>query len=102
MVAFSSSRTKNAVRRGAVGFALALPLISGLPAQAQVEEVQVEAEVVEEEAVVEDGTGTDGVEAELIDEEIEVEQIEVSPAPAATPVAEPIEEVPGQPRVLIT
>ena len=44
-----------------MGFALALPLISGLPAQAQVEEVQVEAEVVEEEAVVEDGTGTDGV-----------------------------------------
>ena len=102
MVAFSSSRTKNAVRRGAVGFALALPLISGIPAQAQVEDVQVEAEVVEEEAVVEDGTGTDGVEAELIDEEIEVEQIEVSPAPAATPVAEPIEEVPDQPRVLIT
>ena len=78
MVAFSSSRTKNAVRRGAVGFALALPLISGIPAQAQVEDVQVEAEVVEEEAVVEDGNGTDGVEtdgveAELIDEEIEVE-----------------------------
>ena len=121
MVAFSSSRTKNAVRRGAVGFALALPLISGLPVQAQAEpegtefeaaqaediEVDAEAEAVdaegvEAEAVEAEAIEAEPVEAEITEEQIEVEQIEVTPAPAATPVAEPIDEGPQQPRVLIT
>ena len=107
MVAFSSSRTKNAVRRGAVGFALALPLISGLPGQAQTEPdgAEIEAtqvENVETEAVEVEEVEAEGVEAELTEEQIEVEQIEVTPAPAATPVAEPIDEGPQQPRVLIT
>ena len=94
MVAFSSSRTKNAVRRGAVGFALALPLISVLPLQAQAEDIQLAAEA---EAV-----DPQGVEAEITEEQIEVEQIEITPDPAATPVAEPIDEGPELPRVLIT
>ncbi len=123
MVAFSSSRTKNTVRRGAVGFALALPLISGLPAQAQAdpdgiefeaaqaEEIQVEAEseavdeegdVVETESVESESVEADSVDAELTEEQVEVDQIEVSPAPAAGPAAEPIDEGPQQPRVLIT
>ena len=123
MVAFSSSRTKNTVRRGAVGFALALPLISGLPAQAQAdpdgiefeaaqaEEIQVEAEseavdaeldVVETESVESESVEADSVDAELTEEQVEVDQIEVTPAPAAGPAAEPIDEGPQQPRVLIT
>ena len=77
-----------------MGFALALPLISGLPLQAQAEDIQVAAEA---EAV-----DPKGVEAEITEEQIEVEQIEVNPVPAATPVAEPIDEGPEQPRVLIT
>ena len=106
MVAFSSSRTKNAVRRGAVGFALALPLISGLPAQAQAEQEAAEIQAaqtediqVEAEAEVVD---SEGVETEITEEQIEVEQIEVTPAPAGTSVAEPIEEGQQQPKVLIT
>jgi outer membrane protein insertion porin family len=101
MVAFSSSRTKNAVRRGAVGFALALPLISGLPgkAQAQPDGTEPEGSQVEEVQV---DVEAEAVGAELIEEEIDVERIEVTPAPAATPDLEPIEEMPEQPRVLIT
>ena len=62
-----------------MGFALALPLISGLPLQAQAEDIQVAAEA---EAV-----DPKGVEAEITEEQIEVEEIEVTPDPAATPVA---------------
>ena len=118
MVAFSSSRTKNTVRRGAVGFALALPLISGLPAQAQAdpdgiefeaaqaEEIQVEAESeavdAEGDVVETESVEADSVDAELTEEQVEVDQIEVTPAPAASSAAEPIDEGPQQPRVLIT
>jgi len=101
MVAFSSSRTKNAVRRGAVGFALALPLLSGLPGKTQAQSDGVEAEGAQVEEVQVD-VEADAAGADLIEEEIDVEQIEVTPAPEATPAAQPIEEVPEQPRVLIT
>jgi len=101
MVAFSSSRTKNAVRRGAVGFALALPLLSGLPGKTQAQSDGVEAEGSQVEEVQVD-VEADAAGADLIEEEIDVEQIEVTPAPEATPAAQPIEEVPEQPRVLIT
>ena len=106
MVAFSSSRTKNAVRRGAVGFALALPLISGLPGQAQAEPGWTDVEVAQTEEIQADveaeDVESDAVDAQLTEEQTEVEPIEVTPAPAATPVADPIEEGPQQPRVLIT
>ena len=99
-----------------MGFALALPLISGLPVQAQAEpeatefeaaqaediEVDAEAEAVVAEGVEAEAVETEAVEAEITEEQIEIEQIEVTPAPAATPVAEPIDEGPQQPRVLIT
>ena len=99
-----------------MGFALALPLISGLPVQAQAEpeatefeaaqaediEVDAEAEAVVAEGVEAEAVETEAVEAEITEEQIEIEQIEVTPAPAATTVAEPIDEGPQQPRVLIT
>ena len=106
MVAFSSSRTKNAVRRGAVGFALALPLISGLPAQAQAEPEGTEIETAQVEDIQvnaeAEAVDSEGVETEITEEQIEVEKIEANPVLAATPVAEPIDEGPEQPRVLIT
>ena len=70
MVAFSSSRTKNAVRRGAVGFALALPLISGLPGQAQAEPdgTDIEAAQAEEIQVDVEADEAEAVEAEITEE----------------------------------
>ena len=100
MVAFPSSRTKNAVRRGALGFALALPLISGLPVAAQNEATVSEVEEADVEEVQVDAEADQS--AEVIEDEATVEQIEVTPAPDAVPVAEPIPEAPGEPRVLIT
>ena len=89
-----------------MGFALALPLISGLPAQAQAEPEGTEIETAQVEDIQVDAEAeavdSEGVETEITEEQIEVEQIEVTPAPAATPVAEPIDEGPEQPRVLIT
>ena len=99
MVAFPSSRTKNAVRRGALGFALALPLISGLPVAAQNEATVSEVEEADVEEVQVDAEADQS--AEVIEDEATVEQIEVTPAPDAVPVAEPIPEAPGEPRVLI-
>ena len=84
-----------------MGFALALPLLSGLPGKTQAQSDGVEAEGSQVEEVQVD-VEADAAGAELIEEEIDVEQIEVTPAPEATPAAQPIEEVPEQPRVLIT
>ncbi len=85
MAAFSSRRTRNAVRQGALGLALALPLVAGLPSQAQNEPAEADRD-----------------EVQLEDVQSEAQQIEVVPAPASGSMAEPIPEASDQPRVLIT
>ena len=97
MAAFSSRRTRNAVRQGALGLALALPLVAGLPTQAQSEAAETERDEAQLEDVQVEAQG-DG----LSEEPAAAEPIEVVPAPASSPVAEPIPETSEQPRVLIT
>ena len=97
MAAFSSRRTRNAVRQGALGLALALPLVAGLPTQAQSEAGETERDEAQLEDVQVEAQG-DG----LSEEPAAAEPIEVVPAPASSPVAEPIPETSEQPRVLIT
>ena len=97
MAAFSSRRTRNAVRHGALGLALALPLVAGLPTQAQSEAAGTERDETQLEDVQVEAQG-DG----LSGEPGAAEPIEVVPAPASGPVAEPIPETSEQPRVLIT
>ena len=97
MAAFSSRRTRNAVRQGALGLALALPLVAGLPTHAQSEAAETERDEAQLEDVQVEAQG-DG----LSEEPAAAEPIEVVPAPAASPVAEPIPETSEQPRVLIT
>ena len=97
MAAFSSRRTRNAVRQGALGLALALPLVAGLPTQAQSEASETERDEAQLEDVQVEAQG-DG----LSEEPAAAEPIEVVPAPASSPVAEPIPETSEQPRVLIT
>ena len=97
MAAFSSRRTRNAVRQGALGLALALPLVAGLPTQAQSEAAETERDEAQLEDVQVEAQG-DG----LSEEPAAAEPIEVVPAPATSPVAEPIPETSEQPRVLIT
>ena len=97
MAAFSSRRTRNAVRHGALGLALALPLVVGLPTQAQSEAAETERDETQLEDVQVEAQG-DG----LSGEPGAAEPIEVVPAPASGPVAEPIPETSEQPRVLIT
>ena len=93
MAAFSSRRTRNAVRHGALGLALALPLVVGLPTQAQSEAAGTERDETQLEDVQGDGlSGEPGA----------AEPIEVVPAPASGPLAEPIPETSEQARVLIT
>ena len=74
-----------------MGFALALPLISGLPGQAQAEPGWTDVEVAQTEEIQADveaeDVESDAVDAQLTEEQTEVEPIEVTPAPAATPVA---------------
>ena len=102
MVNFTSSRTKDAVRQGALGLALALPLLTTVPARAQTETVsETEAVTVD---VLEGMTETGEVE-ELEVEASEVETIDVEQAPAtnSVPISQPIEDQqPQQPRVLIS
>ena len=70
MVAFSSSQTKNAVRRGALGFALALPLISGLPVQAQAEPEGTEIKAAQAEDIQVEAVDGEGVEVEAVEAEM--------------------------------
>ena len=92
MVNPSSYRTRNAVRRGALGLALALPLLTTLPARAQTEadSDQSSGEQVQlEDALTGDNTEPQSVEVEAFEDEQE--------APIAVD-----DESPAQPRVLIT
>ncbi len=97
MAAFSSRRTRNAVRHGALGLVLALPLVAGLPTQAQSQGSESERDQAQLEDVQVDAQ-TNG----LSEEPGAAEPIEVVPAPASGPLAEPIPVTPEQPRVLIT
>ena len=102
MVNFTSSRTKDAVRQGALGLALALPLLTTVPARAQTETVS-ETEAVTVDVL--EGTTETGEVEQLEVEASEVETIEVEQAPTTNPVpiSQPIEDQqPQQPRVLIS
>ena len=102
MVNFTSSRTKDAVRQGALGLALALPLLTTVPARAQTETVS-ETEAVTVDVL--EGTTETGEVEELEVEASEVETIDVEQAPTTNPVpiSQPIEDQqPQQPRVLIS
>jgi len=79
MVTFSSIRTRTSVRRSVLGVALALPLMTTLPAWAQPENSGGEVEV----------------------EQTTTENIEVAPVDQA-PTAETLPEASESPRVLIT
>ena len=76
---------------------LALPLVAGLPTQAQSEGSESERDQAQLEDVQVDAQ-TNG----LSEEPGAAEPIEVVPAPASGPLAEPIPVTPEQPRVLIT
>ena len=100
MVNPSSCRTRNAVRRGALGLALALPLLTTLPARAQAEadsDQSSEEQLQLEDALTGDNTEPQS-EPEAEPQAVEVEGFEEGPeAPVAAE-----NEAPEQPRVLIT
>ena len=92
MVNPSSYRTRNAVRRGALGLALALPLLTTLPARAQTEadsDQSSEEQVQLEDALTGGKTEPQAVEVEAFED--------VQETPVATE-----DEGPARPRVLIT
>ena len=92
MVNPSSYRTRNAVRRGALGLALALPLLTTLPARAQTEadsDQSSEEQVQLEDALTGGKTEPQAVEVEAFED--------VQEAPVAVE-----DEGLAQPRVLIT
>ncbi|QNJ19158.1 outer membrane protein insertion porin family [Synechococcus sp. A18-25c] len=80
-----------------MGLVLSLPLVAGLPTQAQSEGSESERDQAQLEDVQVDAQ-TNG----LSEEPGAAEPIEVVPAPASGPLAEPIPVTPEQPRVLIT
>ena len=100
MVNPSSCRTRNAVRRGALGLALALPLLTTLPARAQAEadsDQSSEEQLQLEDALTGDNTEPQS-EPEAEPQAVEVEEFEEGPeAPVAAE-----NDAPDQPRVLIT
>ena len=96
MVNITSGRTKDAVRQGALGLALLLPLLATTPARAQ-----SEGDSSTDDALTVDVVGGKAKPADP--EQIEVEIIEAAPEAEAVPVAQPFEEQPAaQPRVLIS
>ena len=96
MVNPSSCRTRNAVRRGALGLALALPLLTTLPARAQAEADSDQSS--EEQIQLEDALTGETEEPQSEPQAVEVEEFKDG---QEAPVAEE-NQVPEQPRVLIT
>ena len=96
MVNPSSYRTRNAVRRGALGLALALPLLTSLPARAQAEADSDQSS--EEQIQLEDALTGENTESQPAPQAVEVEAFEgIQQAPVAAE-----DEGLLQPRVLIT
>ena len=96
MVNPSSCRTRNAVRRGALGLALALPLLTTLPVRAQAETDSDQSS--EEQIQLEDALTGETNAPQSAPQSVEVEEFEgVQEAPVAAE-----NEVTEQPRVLIT
>lgn len=96
MVNSSSYRTRNAVRRGALGLALALPLLTTLPARAQAEADSDQSS--EEQVQLEDALTGGNIEPQSAPQSVEVEVFEdVQESPVASE-----DEGSAQPRVLIT
>jgi outer membrane protein insertion porin family len=96
MVNPSSDRTRNAVRRGALGLALALPLLTSLPARAQAEADSDQSS--EEQIQLEDALTGDSTEPQSVPQSVEVEAFQDG---QETPFAS-VDESSAQPRVLIT
>nr|MBC8422324.1 hypothetical protein [Synechococcus sp.] len=96
MVNPSSDRTRNAVRRGALGLALALPLLTSLPARAQAEADSDQSS--EEQIQLEDALTGDSTEPQSAPQSVEVEAFQDG---QETPFAS-VDESSAQPRVLIT
>jgi outer membrane protein insertion porin family len=96
MVNPSSDRTRNAVRRGALGLALALPLLTSLPARAQAEADSDQSS--EEQIQLEDALTGDSTEPQSEPQSVEVEAFQDG---QETPFAS-VDESSAQPRVLIT
>ena len=96
MVNPSSDRTRNAVRRGALGLALALPLLTTLPARAQAEADSDQSS--EEQIQLEDALTGDSTEPQSAPQSVEVEAFQDG---QETPFAS-VDESSAQPRVLIT
>ena len=101
MVTPSSYRTRNAVRRGALGLALALPLLTTLPARAQAEadsDQSSEEQLQLEDALTGENTDPQSAPQESAPQAVEVEAFEgLEEAPVAAE-----DEGVNQPRVLIT
>ena len=96
MVNPSSYRTRNAVRRGALGLALALPLLTTIPARAQAEADSDQSS--EEQIQLEDALTGENTDPQSAPQAVEVESFEgLEEAPVAVE-----DQSPAQPRVLIT
>ena len=74
MVNPSSCRTRNAVRRGALGLALALPLLTTIPARAQAEADSDQSS--EEQIQLEDALTGETEEPQSEPQAVEVEEFE--------------------------
>ena len=101
MVNPSSYRTRNAVRRGALGLALALPLLTTIPARAQAEadsDQSSEEQIQLKDALTGENTDPQSASQESAPQAVEVETFEgLEEAPVAAE-----DEGVNQPRVLIT
>lgn len=101
MASFLSSGPSDALRRGAFGLVLALPLLAA-PARAQTPEQDTQPPATEilvnDDVQVEEVATPEGV----VEESLEVEQIQVSPVEQQEQPLNASEQMPEEPRVLIT